>query len=132
MVIYEKPIPIKSFKQNFEELEIFCKHNRDVEIAIKVWVPAEVCQYIKQRYGSTLIVPHIGQTMGAIFTKLIDEAAFRRRSKTSLPNPVILTKSEKETLLSLQGFLGNDPLRMLVSDMYCLSRYYCGEKEIST
>jgi hypothetical protein len=129
-VLYDKPIPIKGFKQNIEDLEQYCRHNQDMEIYLKEWVPMEVVQHIKKKYGSQIICPNIGQVITEIFTNMINEAAWRRRTKTKVPNPALLNEAHNRTLMALQGFLGNDPLRMIVSDMMCLLRYYSGKKDI--
>lgn len=130
MVIYEKPIPVKAYKQNFDELELFCRHNQDMEILLKEWVPLEVVMHVRQKYGSQLIVPNIGQVLTEIFTKMIDEAAFRKRTNTKAANPTIVSELENRTLMGLMGFLGKDPLRMVVNDIHCLLRYYSGKKDI--
>ncbi len=129
-VLYEKPIPIKGYKQNLEELEQFCRRHKDMEVSLMDWLPAEHVLYMKKKHGVTIKAQHLGYNLGIILGKIFDETAYRLRTKTNVPNPTILTAMERRILMSAEGFLGKHPLRMVLSAMFCLARYYSGAKEI--
>ena len=130
MVIFDKPIVIKEYKQNLEDLEMFCARHKDMEILVNDWLPLEHVMYLNKKHGVTLRVQPLGITLGSILGKVFDETAYRLRTKTATPNPTILTSMENRTLLAAQGFLGKHPLRMVLNSMYCLARYYSGAKNI--
>ena len=101
-----------------------------MEILLYDWIPLENVLYMKQKHGVTLKVQPLGFSLGIILGKIFDETAYRLRTKTKAPNPTVLTAMEKRILLAAQGFLGKHPLRMVLNSMFCLARYYSGEKEI--
>lgn len=130
MVIYDKPIPIKEYKQNLDDLDQFCRHHKDMEILINDWLPLEHVMYFKKKHGVTLKVQPLGFTLGIILGKIFDETAHRLRTKTNTANPGILNQMENRTLLAAQGFLGKHPLRSVLNAMFCLARFYSGTKNI--
>jgi len=147
--VFSERLPIKGFKQDIEPLREFC-NGKDKVVVTSLLAPG-TCEvlgnisYEPKFYvvGRKLVSEYReGLEPGTIVMqpKVMETHVINCLCRVLLmgvyqfgisPNHKYLwDQVEVDTLLIAIGQAGNDPIVKLLTDAYCLHRFYSGEKEI--